>query len=397
MEILNLSGNNGTGSEKSSKSRAFIGFGVIAAAVGLSSTLAANISINSGPVEFGQGVAQTVACSGDQPIIVTPASSFINEGAEIRTKYIGADSGRHNDEGWIEVISTEGITVGMLVNDVGENINPDTVVIEVDGEHNVYLSKSFSLNGIPSGGIPVTFSESNGTPATLTPSYYETTTPNDYGGFSISSSTLAVGMLVTGPGISPNTVITWVGQDYIQLSKTITYTSGELTFSNSRSGTQGSFNLSDITVSEIPDTCIGKVFTIKIYDNVSYAPLAVTNWDNDPDNSFQVYWGNGLYTEGEGSLADNYAMLHFEREQWFTDDQNYDGNCIASGGCLKTAHSYDSSIASDSFRVILPLSIDARRVYKITVESQDDSDTFQYFNGGITTSSFNDFFWQHID
>ena len=76
MEILNFSGQEVSGSKKRSRSRAFIGIGVIAAAVGLSSTLAANISINSGPVEFGQGVAQTVACSGDESIIVTPATSF---------------------------------------------------------------------------------------------------------------------------------------------------------------------------------------------------------------------------------------------------------------------------------------------------------------------------------
>jgi hypothetical protein len=39
-------------------------------------TLAANISINSGPVEFGQGITQTVACDDD--ILVTPISTFVN-------------------------------------------------------------------------------------------------------------------------------------------------------------------------------------------------------------------------------------------------------------------------------------------------------------------------------
>ena len=78
MEILNFSDNGNAKSNKSSKRRAFIGIGVIAAAIGLSSTLAANISINAGPVEFGQGVAQTVACSGDESVIVTPATSFTN-------------------------------------------------------------------------------------------------------------------------------------------------------------------------------------------------------------------------------------------------------------------------------------------------------------------------------
>jgi hypothetical protein len=41
-------------------------------------TLASNISINSGPVEFGQGISQTVACSGSTNLTVTPNSTFAN-------------------------------------------------------------------------------------------------------------------------------------------------------------------------------------------------------------------------------------------------------------------------------------------------------------------------------
>jgi len=43
------------------------------------STLASNISLNSGSgVEFGQGITQTVACSGSTDLILTPRSSFTN-------------------------------------------------------------------------------------------------------------------------------------------------------------------------------------------------------------------------------------------------------------------------------------------------------------------------------
>ena len=45
----------------------------------LNTTLAANISLNSGaPIEFGQGFTQTVACSGATTLTVTPAASFTN-------------------------------------------------------------------------------------------------------------------------------------------------------------------------------------------------------------------------------------------------------------------------------------------------------------------------------
>ena len=41
-------------------------------------TLAANISLNSGPVEFGQGIAQATACSGATNLTITPNSTFTN-------------------------------------------------------------------------------------------------------------------------------------------------------------------------------------------------------------------------------------------------------------------------------------------------------------------------------
>jgi hypothetical protein len=45
----------------------------------LQSTLAANVSLNSGgAIEFGQGSARTVACSEGQSLIITPFSSFTN-------------------------------------------------------------------------------------------------------------------------------------------------------------------------------------------------------------------------------------------------------------------------------------------------------------------------------
>jgi hypothetical protein len=42
-------------------------------------TLAANISLNSSsPVEFGQGITTTVACSGSNSITINPQNSFVN-------------------------------------------------------------------------------------------------------------------------------------------------------------------------------------------------------------------------------------------------------------------------------------------------------------------------------
>ena len=51
--------------------------GLVTGALVFGSTLAANISLNSGaPVEFGQGVVQATSC--DHEVTVTPNSKFVN-------------------------------------------------------------------------------------------------------------------------------------------------------------------------------------------------------------------------------------------------------------------------------------------------------------------------------
>ena len=57
--------------------RGLIAVAGFAAVAVFGSTLAANISLNSGPIEFGQGVANATACDTDG-IVVTPRSSFTN-------------------------------------------------------------------------------------------------------------------------------------------------------------------------------------------------------------------------------------------------------------------------------------------------------------------------------
>jgi len=63
----------------SSSRKTILGIAAAAAIAVVGSTLAANISINSGAaLEFGQGLTQTAACSGSNTITMTPTSSFVN-------------------------------------------------------------------------------------------------------------------------------------------------------------------------------------------------------------------------------------------------------------------------------------------------------------------------------
>jgi hypothetical protein len=56
-----------------------MGIGLVIAVLGVGSTLASTITINSGQnSEFGQGVERTVYCGGEEKITVTPLSGYIN-------------------------------------------------------------------------------------------------------------------------------------------------------------------------------------------------------------------------------------------------------------------------------------------------------------------------------
>ena len=77
MEILKFENSSRPVRKKSSSSKVILGLAGIAAVALLGSTLAANISLNSGAgVEFGQGVALTTACDSD--ITSTPTATFAN-------------------------------------------------------------------------------------------------------------------------------------------------------------------------------------------------------------------------------------------------------------------------------------------------------------------------------
>ena len=78
MEILNLGGSfEPSARSPKKKFKVVLGIGLLAAVMGMGSTLAASITLNSGSVvEFGQGIATTTAC--DSTITLTPYSTYVN-------------------------------------------------------------------------------------------------------------------------------------------------------------------------------------------------------------------------------------------------------------------------------------------------------------------------------
>jgi hypothetical protein len=78
--MLDLEGDFAKSSKPKSKTkRLLIGIVALSVVAGIGNTLAASISLNSGdPIEFGQGMAATVACSGSSNLNITPVTSFTN-------------------------------------------------------------------------------------------------------------------------------------------------------------------------------------------------------------------------------------------------------------------------------------------------------------------------------
>jgi hypothetical protein len=62
---------------------------LIGASFYIQTTLAANVSLSSGAVEFGQGILRTVACSGSQSLTITPSASFANASGSGTYKFSG--------------------------------------------------------------------------------------------------------------------------------------------------------------------------------------------------------------------------------------------------------------------------------------------------------------------
>ena len=80
MSLLNLNSPAGRSPRGKNSSRAWMGFGLVIAVLGIGSTFASNITLNQpgGTTEFGQGVTETVYCGGDRTVTVTPISAYQN-------------------------------------------------------------------------------------------------------------------------------------------------------------------------------------------------------------------------------------------------------------------------------------------------------------------------------
>lgn len=163
MSLLNFDDNkkysnrSGRGISNGKTLKTILGIGALVGVVTFGSTLAASINLNSnGPVEFGQGVAQTSAC--DDSITVTPTSHFANNsgGGSFALSTIelsGIDSSSEHCYG--KTFTIKGYSQSGLLS----------LVSGVSSVEVTDMGDSFGIVGSPAG---VTIGSTDGTGFTLT-------------------------------------------------------------------------------------------------------------------------------------------------------------------------------------------------------------------------------------
>jgi hypothetical protein len=135
-------------------------------------TLAANISINSGSnFEFGQGVLRTTAC--DNAILVTPTSTFVNaqnagshKFAGVSLSAIDSNSGKCSGKDFIiKAYSSSGVLMNIFSNN-GQSYNTLRVY---DNAGNFYLVSAGSDLDVISGGSTANLNDTSFTVTFDTP------------------------------------------------------------------------------------------------------------------------------------------------------------------------------------------------------------------------------------
>ena len=283
MSLLNLNSPAGRSPRGKNSSRAWMGFGLVIAVLGIGSTFAATIQINnSGTSEFGQGISQTVYCGTTNPIkiTVTPISTFVNS-----TSNPGSDAVPAT---WTSFTGTKGSFVEVdgwwssKYRSIVQYQNPATgEVINNQAGYWIKTRNSSSDNDIYKGSSSNT--SPNGFPIFVPQVRYD----GDYGYYRYTN---------------------WVdgffsgGRDAVPPSST-----------------PSKFELGGIKISKIPSECVGRDFVISAYGstadplelsdvlNVKEIAVNYASGDTTPPFSFDRTTA-GVITDADGKVtvsADN--------------------------------------------------------------------------------------------
>jgi hypothetical protein len=231
MTLLNLNSPAGRGPRGKKSLKMFMGAGLLVAVLGIGSTLAANITLNSPDLttEFGQGVTQTVYCGGDASVTVTPISTYVNT-------VIGNPSG-----GSAEVFFTAKFQNTALTGD-SNFIRSNAATKVINGITGIWLTQEGSSGSIATNQNQSTFSTSEKSNYVFA---YPATRDSNAGFYRVNSS-------------SPTKVV---------ITAAVAPTPGATT--------AASFKVGGVVISNIPAKCAGKDFVLSAYPESGGTPTTL--------------------------------------------------------------------------------------------------------------------------
>ena len=258
MSLLDLNSGKGSSPRMKRGVKLWIGAGLVAAVVGIGSTLATNISLNGGRdnTEFGQGVAQTVYCGDNAPaeVFVTPTSSYVNSEIEQGSAAVPSV--------WINPSWTGNPTFQEVSSSASTNrftstyVNDATGVSESVNGYWVQSSRSssswYTTNSTAPANGYVFVPQAVGTSATSYSSRTMTTTAsgsNKYGYWKYQS---------------------WVAGSFTQPVAAV-----------EDHETNDAFELSGIAITNIPEGCDGVDFVVSLYKSGEERKSIVSTCNNN--------------------------------------------------------------------------------------------------------------------
>ena len=354
MSLLDLNSGKGSSPRMKRGVKIWIGAGLIAAIAGIGSTLATNINLNNGDnTEFGQGVAQTVYCGdGEANVMVTPTSTYVN--SEVEDAHAAVASV------WINPSWTGTPTFQEVSSESDRNRFTSNYVNDATG-----VSESIRGYWVSSRSSSSWYTSSSA------PSSGYVFVPQAVG----KSSTSYASRSTSSSASYGDKYGYWKYQSWVPGSFTAPIAATE------RQESEDSFELSGITISNIPVECENIDFVVSVYSSGDEDRKSIVtdcdnghrgeeSYSNEVDSSghyctkkvkeIAVQWENTINNNTPWFSKDR---LFFDKPSWLTDllevkttavvNQNRGGSIIIK-------------IDDDGSR------LETDRFNKIVVETQDD-------------------------
>jgi hypothetical protein len=244
-----------------------MGAGLVVAVLGIGSTFAANINLNSnGNSEFGQGVTATVYCgASEENVIITPLSKYVNATSELRQ--IAAAQAA------IPAVSyTYRFATSVNTSNTSDFIASNQATKVVNGRTGVWLTDSGSNGQVASNQDQTTFSSSNRS------SYV----------FSQNATTKRINNSDVRGFYKVNNFTT----ETIVIAPAVAARSAQM----QTLSTPATFKVRGVKISKIPNNCEGKNFIVSGYGSNGGEALTLVDDGEDTVTEVAALW------DGEGAV-----------------------------------------------------------------------------------------------